>query len=86
MSKGYVPLNTEKNSLGPACFHEWKHAQNKSVAMEGKGDVCPDDLLDNPDVVISGFRGSLLKYTLIRKVNHILLRNSSIHFYYTTHV
>ena len=42
MSKGYVPLNTEKkHSLGPACFSQWKSARNKSVAVEvvGKGNI-----------------------------------------------
>lgn len=56
MSKGYVPLNTEKNTnWALRVFQEWKSARNKSVALEGNGDICPDDLLDNPHVVLLNF-------------------------------
>ena len=46
-------MNTEKSTVWALrVFHEWKSAQNKSVAVEGKGD---DDLLDNPNVVLLNF-------------------------------
>ena len=39
-------LNTEKSTVWALrVFHEWK----------GKGDVCLDDLLDNPDVLLNSW-------------------------------
>ena len=61
ISKGFVPLNTRKNTNW-ACnvFLEWKAERNASETSN----LCPKDLLDNPEP-------ELLNYWLCRFVSEV---------------
>ena len=45
MSKGFVPMNTQRNNTWALkLFQEWRADRNKRSEKQ-----CPEDLLDNPD-------------------------------------
>ena len=56
MSKGYVPDNSKKNTKWALkVLRNWKTTTNVCCGKEGKP-VCPNDLLESPDVKEVNFR------------------------------